>query len=226
MNFTRALVVAGTVAALAAPAAAVAKKGGAEKHKNSHSLEAKSKGKGKAKGKSKPKTFNFKGAVSAVEGDVVTVLVKQANSRGRSAKSKPVAFDLSGARLKVADTNGDGATNAADVKVGDRVSVQARLPQNVDLAAGPHAARKLVDLTAPPADDDSDEARALPRRSPHPLRSIVKAPASPGPSPFQVESRNSTIRVPISSPRSSWRKCAAPSIATCSPAPGIRSQNT
>ncbi len=163
-TFTRALVVLGTAAALAAPAAAVAKKGGhGKQHKNSHSLEAKSHGKGKAKGhgkakgKSKPKMFVFKGVVTSVDSDVVTVSVKKGNGRGRRAVTKDVAFDVSSARVIVADTNGDGSTNAADVKVGDKVLVQARLAQNVDLAAGPHAARKLIDQTAPPVDENEDE---------------------------------------------------------------------
>jgi len=38
--------------------------------------------------------------------------------------------------------------------------------------------------------------------------------------------RNSSTRSAISSPRSSCRKCAAPSIFTCSPAPGMRSLKT
>ena len=161
-RFSRALVVLGTAAALAAPAAAVAKKGGhGKQHKNSHSLEAKShgKGKGKAKGKSKPKMFVFKGVVASVNADVVTVSVKKGNSRGRRGATKDVAFDVAGARVIVADTNTDGSLNAADVKVGDKVLVQARLAKDVDLAAGPHAARKLIDLTAPPADEDDDEAK-------------------------------------------------------------------
>jgi hypothetical protein len=157
-RFSRALVVLGTAAALAAPAAAVAKKGGhGKQHKNSHSLEAKSHGKGKAKGKSKPKMFVFKGVVASVDADVVTVSVKKGNGRGRRAVTKDVAFDVSGARVIVADTNADGAMNAADVKVGDKVLVQARLAQDVDLAAGPHAARKLIDLAAPPVDENEDE---------------------------------------------------------------------
>ena len=155
IKFTRALVVLGTAAALAAPAAATAKKGGSGKFQTLPSLGAKSNG--KAKGKSKPKTFNFKGVVGAVEGDVVTVLVKKANSRGRRAVTQSIQFDLAAARVQVADTNADGSATVADVTVGDAVKIQARLAQNVDLTAGPHAARKLVDLTAPPVDDDGDD---------------------------------------------------------------------
>jgi hypothetical protein len=158
VKFSRALVVLGTAAALAAPAAAVAKKGGHSKHSNSHSLEAKSHSK-KAKGQSKPKQFVFKGVVASVTGDVVTVSVKKGNGRGRRAVNQDVAFDVAGARVIAADTNTDGSVNAADVKVGDRVLVQARLANDVDFAAGPHVARKLIDLTAPPvAEDDAADA--------------------------------------------------------------------
>jgi hypothetical protein len=164
IRFTRALVVLGTAAALAAPAAAVAKKGGhGKQHKNSHSLEAKSHGKGKAKGKSKPKMFVFKGVVASVDADVVTVSVKKGNGRGRRAATQDVAFDVAAARVIAADTNADGSVNAADVKVGDRVLVQARLATDVDFTAGPHVARKLIDLTTPPvAEDDEDEAGTPP----------------------------------------------------------------
>lgn len=153
VTFSRALVVLGTAAALAAPAAAVAKNGGnGKQHGNPHSIEA----------KSKPKMFVFKGVVASVDADVVTVSVKKGNGRGRRATSQDVAFDVAGARVIAADTNTDGSVNAADVKVGDRVLVQARLPKDVDFAAGPHVARKLIDLTSPPVAGDDEHGTGTP----------------------------------------------------------------
>ena len=46
-----------------------------------------------------------------------------------------ITLDLSGARVRVADVNGDGVRDAADLHEGDIVAVKARAPRR-----GSHAA--------------------------------------------------------------------------------------
>jgi hypothetical protein len=71
--------------------------------------------------------FVFRGTFAAPG----TVTVTSGNARvGKGGFiGEAVAFDLSGARIVGADTNGDQAVDLLDVKDGDRVLVQARLPK-------------------------------------------------------------------------------------------------
>jgi hypothetical protein len=117
--------------ALLAPATAMAKGGG-----------------GKAKAKPHPVTYIFKGNYNAADGSV-TVASGNAHVRRAGFVGQRVAFALSHARVVAADTDGDGAVTAADVKDGDKVLVQARLPRR---AAGqpPFVARKVIDKSNPP----------------------------------------------------------------------------
>ena len=87
-------------------------------------------------------TFNVSGA---------TVSVVQGNRHARRAGlvGTTVAFDLSGVRVRVADTNGDGTRDAADLQQGDVVVVKARLPRRTPGTA-PFAARKVVDQSHGP----------------------------------------------------------------------------
>ena len=142
--------------ALLAPAVATAEK----PHKDK-APKSQSKSKGKAKGKSKPQTYVFKGtAVSAGTADSLVVKVSGGNSRGKKLKGSDVTFSLAGAKLNVADTNGDGKMDGADVKAGDKLVVQAKLAKD---AAQPFAARKVVDQTNP-----KPEEQAAPAPSPAP----------------------------------------------------------
>lgn len=147
----RTLVALGTAAALAIPATAVAKGGGdhpsgrgAEHGSNSH--------------KPKSATYVFKGLVSGVGADgSVQVQVAGGNSRGRGLKGQTLTFDVSTARLTVADVNGDGKRDLGDVAAGDRVVIQAKLPATLDTSA-PLAARRVVDQgPVKPADDSADD---------------------------------------------------------------------
>jgi hypothetical protein len=123
------------VAALAAPVAAAAPK------------------EGHGGGKTKPAQYNVKGLYA---GDSA-VSVKHVNGHARKAswKDTDVAFDLSSAQVRVADTNGDGVSDLADVAVGDRVKVKARLPKR-DPGAGPYVAKRLVDESNRPGDSDEE----------------------------------------------------------------------
>jgi hypothetical protein len=87
-------------------------------------------------------TFNVAGA---------TVNVVQGNRHARRAGlvGTTVAFDLTAARVRVADSNGDGMRNAADLQQGDVVVVSSRLPRRAPGSA-PFAARKVVDQSHGP----------------------------------------------------------------------------
>jgi hypothetical protein len=90
----------------------------------------------------------FKGTWTAADG---TVKVTSGNSRVRKGGfvGKNVEFDLTKARIVVADTNTDGSRTIADVSDGDKVLVQARLPRK-DPGDAPFTAQKLVDQSHPP----------------------------------------------------------------------------
>ena len=136
MHHRRLAIVIAALTAIAVPAAAVAKPGNGRGH-------------GPAKGV----TYIFKGTYS---GDGV-VAVKKGNAHVRKADlvGTDVAFDLSAAKLTVADTNADSAVTVDDVLVGDRVLVQARLPKG-DPGDGPYAARRLIDQFNLPVGDEAD----------------------------------------------------------------------
>jgi hypothetical protein len=93
--------------------------------------------------------YVFKGAYS---GDGATVAVDHTNKHARDFDDQTVGFDFSAAKLSVADTNASGAPDLADVAVGDRVVVKAKLPKS-DPGAQPFAAKQLVDQTNPAPDD-------------------------------------------------------------------------
>jgi hypothetical protein len=109
-----------------------------------------------AKPKPKPakpvKTANY--IVKGVWNADGTVTVSGGNARVRKGGliGKTLTFTLAGAKLRVADTNGDGAVDPTDVLPGDKVVVQARLPRT-EPGEGPFAARKLVDQTHPAVEE-------------------------------------------------------------------------
>ena len=169
-------------AALAVPGTALAKSDHAKKDKASekthkHGSQHESKPK-------KGKTYIFKGIY---KGDGV-VTVAKGNSRVRKGGyvGQDVKFDLSAAKLVVADTDGVPGITAADVQAGDEVLVQARLPRGTKAPAAEQPAatestddpvaeetpasdaikaRKLVDKTHPPVKDADDEGE--PAEAPH-----------------------------------------------------------
>jgi hypothetical protein len=153
------VIVAGlSAAALVVPAAAFASPHHGGGHQGAPGAHA---GHGKASGKAKAAhavTFVFRGTFTAP--GTVTVTSGNAPVRKGGFVGKAVAFDLSAARVVAADTNGDQAVDLLDVKSGDRVLVQARLPKSTKYAApaagesaATVAATRLVDQTSQTADD-------------------------------------------------------------------------
>lgn len=123
----RAIVALSVCAVLLFPTLADAKRG-----------DSKGKGHGpiahanKGKGHEQLVTFRLKG--TAVAGDpcsekVLAMSVRHSNRHARGLVGNEVTLDLSNARLKVADVNGDRARNLDDVATGDEVKVQARVPR-------------------------------------------------------------------------------------------------
>ena len=173
-------------AVLAVPGTAVAKgghgngHGGKAKHeKAEHQKSHKHGKKDKAAKAKKGKSYVFKGVY---KGDGV-VTVTSGNSRVRKGGyvGQDVTFDLSKAKIVAADSDGVAGVSAADVKAGDKVLVQARLPRGtkapvpapaeetpeatatteepvVDEAPAAIVARKLVVLSRPAAEDEAPEA--------------------------------------------------------------------
>jgi hypothetical protein len=104
--------------------------------------------------KAKNVAYVFKGTYS---GDS-SVAVTKGNRHVRKAElvDTTVAFDLTNAKVTVADTNADGTADINDVAVGDKVVVKAKLAKP-DPGAQPFAAKHLVDQTNPPADEEETE---------------------------------------------------------------------
>jgi hypothetical protein len=85
-------------------------------------------------------TYAGNGAVDVTKGNAH---VKKAELVGTT-----VSFDLSSARIVVADVNASGTGDLEDVAPTDKVLVKARLPRK-DPGSQPFAAKQLVDQTHP-----------------------------------------------------------------------------
>jgi hypothetical protein len=137
VNLRRSIVTALGIGALAIPAAAVADPGHGHGHGHGHNPTV---------------SYVFKGTYGA--DGLVTVNHGNGHVKKAGLVGQDVQFDLTNARLNVADTDGDGSVTAADVATGDAVVVKARLPK-LDPGSQPFAARQLVDQTNP-GDDTGD----------------------------------------------------------------------
>ena len=140
-------------AVLAVPGTALAKGDHAKGkgHEKTHKVEKKAKKHGKKdKAAKKGKTYVFKGVYKG-EG---VVAVSSGNSRVRKGGfvGTDVTFDLSAAKVVADDTDGVAGVTLADVKVGDKVLVQARLPR------GTKAPEPVTE--APTATESTDESAA------------------------------------------------------------------
>jgi len=89
--------------------------------------------------------YVFKGTFHAA-GPSVSVVQGNRHVRRAGLLGREVTFDFSTARVRVADVNGDGVRNSADLQEGDIVVVKARLPRGTPGNA-PFMARKVVDQT-------------------------------------------------------------------------------
>jgi len=145
MNPRRSALIALGIGAFAIPATAAANNGHGHGPSGNH-----------GHGHNPTVMYVFKGSYGG--GGLVSVdhgngAVKKAGLVGQD-----VQFDLSSAKLDVADTNIDGSITADDVVAGDQVLVQARLPKQ-DPGTQPFAAKHLVDQTNPGdgAGDGSDD---------------------------------------------------------------------
>ena len=139
------------VAALALPNAAAAAPG----HGKGHG-KAISKAKAEVRAKTaKPVTYIVKGVYDAADG-TVTVTGGNSHTRRGGLLGERVAFDFSSAKVVVADVDADGKRTSADLRTGDRLQVQVRLPRR-EPGAGPHVARKVIDKTNPPVEDAAQE---------------------------------------------------------------------
>ena len=155
-NLNRTLLGVSACAVLAFPAAAIARGGQGHDHsqrshggkQNAHAIQS--------HGHRHDRNTIFRGTVASVTDNVVTVDVTAGNRFGRKFADQPVQFDVSSARLRVADTNGDGKRDISDVVQGDAVLVQAGLPRKADVTQ-PIAARRLLDKGAPAPDDTQTE---------------------------------------------------------------------
>jgi hypothetical protein len=149
MNMNKRIVVAAlAVAALAVPAAAGAQPGSGKGHQDKVVRTG-----GKAK-KAKKVTFVFKGTFTAP--GTVEVLAGNAPVRKGGFVGEAVTFDFASAKVVVADTNADQKPDIADVKDGDSVLVQARIARGTQFGEDAEVvvARKLVDKTNPPAEEE------------------------------------------------------------------------
>ena len=131
------------VAALAVPTAATAKPDHAPKDKG--------------KGQAKAKNAVMKGSVVSVDAAAGSVVlhVDKANKWGRSFKGTDVTFTVASVKkLGVADTNGDGKRDLADVAPGALAQAQAKIAKD---APQPFAARKFKVYVPDTAETESED---------------------------------------------------------------------
>jgi hypothetical protein len=148
LTFVKVAVVAAFAAARVIPAAAMADAG-------SHGHSPTTHGKANGKNKVHNVTYVFKGTWNATAG---TLTVKSGNHHVRKAGlvGQDVQFDLTSARIVVADTNGDGQRTLADLQDGDSLVIKARLPRT-DPGTQPFKAKMAIDQTHPKTTSGSSD---------------------------------------------------------------------
>jgi hypothetical protein len=160
-------------AALAVPTAALATPGnghGQGKGLEKASQKTESHGqKAKSHKQKAPKSvqFVFKGVYKGA--GVVTIAKGNHHAKKAGFVGQDVTFDLSNAKLVVADTDGAPGITESDVQAGDKVVVQARLPRSTEAPSTTDAqesdvtalvARKLIDQTHPAVKDDASKTKS------------------------------------------------------------------
>jgi hypothetical protein len=88
--------------------------------------------------------YRFQGTFHVADSSV-TVLGGNRHVRRAAFVGQTVTFDLSAARVRVADVNGDGSRDAADLQDGDTVVVRAFAPRRAVPHSAPLAASRVVD---------------------------------------------------------------------------------
>ena len=154
------LAVLSAAALVAFPAGAMGKDNGGNGSKAGDTEKSKP---AKTKKPKKPKvdTYEFKGLLKAIGTDgTVQVEVASGNSRGKNYKGQTLTFDLSTAKIKVADVNADGKRDLADVAVGDRVQIQAKLVRGSVDTTKALPARHFLDKGPVPAPAPEEEPKA------------------------------------------------------------------
>jgi hypothetical protein len=159
MNLKRSLAVLGAAALVAFPAGAMAKNGPGG---GSGGKSAEAKGEHKKPKKPKTSTYQFRGLVTAVGDGTLQVDVKSGNSRGKKFKGQTLTFDVTKAKIQVADVNRDGKRDVADVAVGDRVQVQAKLPRGAVDTTQALPARHVLDKGPVPAPEPDPTPEVAP----------------------------------------------------------------
>ena len=150
------IIAAAATLALAATPVAFAKQ--SEDHSGKGKEKSALKGQN-GKGHGKGKNAVLKGTVVSVDAatGVVTVNVTKATKHGKTLVG---VNEFTATKVNVADTNGDGVMNTADMAVDDKVVIQLRLKAD---SASPYAARKIVDQTNPkPEVDEVEETEEAP----------------------------------------------------------------
>ena len=101
--------------------------------------------------KAKKAAYVARGTVAAVDAGAQTVTVSipdrkgATNRRARAWRGTDVTFDVSGAKLRVRDRNGDGSRDLADVAAGDLAGVLCKLPRVLGEGdVQPFAAKRVV----------------------------------------------------------------------------------
>jgi hypothetical protein len=162
-SFARSALAILAAGALAAPVAAEAN--GSPHHGLGQSSRGDAHpGKGRDKAKRNPTvTYVLKGTVVSADAAAGTAVVEVAkvNHQRHAGQDLTVTFDLTKAKIAVADVNADGVATSGDIAAGDRVLVQARLPRRSPDLTGTVVARTLVDQTHPaPETNDPSAAPA------------------------------------------------------------------
>lgn len=106
-------------------------------------------------------SFQLRGTVVSVDPgtDQVTLMVTKTNhgGRGRQLVGQTLTFDLTGARLKVRDTNGDGMRDVNDVMAGDVAKLRARIAHPLPSTfTAPIAAQRFEDRSHDHATNDDN----------------------------------------------------------------------
>jgi hypothetical protein len=87
--------------------------------------------------------YRFQGTFHVADSSL-SVLGGNHHVRRAGFVGQTVTFDLSAARFRVADVNGDGNHDAADLREGDAVAIKAFAPRRATPHPAPFAASRVI----------------------------------------------------------------------------------